>query len=84
MPKTTNNLPLFASIKTIIINNTHIYLLVSQYQTVQYVDYLGGYMLRPVETMDKLFQFEELSSIWPLDCYDLDNNLKFVIPKYYI
>lgn len=78
-----NDLPVVGAIKSLVylIKLKSFRLVVDEFQTLQYVDYLASYQIKQMESRLKIVEIIKLLSPWPLDLYELRNSY-YLIPKY--
>ena len=76
-----NNIPSFSIVKAIIYeNNSDIFFLLQDIQTLEYITYLASYKIKENETMMKTLNIDNLKNKWPLDLYNY-KDFKIITPK---
>lgn len=76
-----NNMPIFSMINAIILFKNNIIFLSTQLDTVEYVSHKSCYKLKQIESAPNLYESSKLANLWPLDLYEINDEL-IVIPKY--
>ena len=75
-----NNIPSFSIVKAIIYkNNSDIFFLLQDIQTLEYITYLASYKIKENETMMKTVNIDNLKNKWPLDLYNY-KDFKIITP----
>jgi hypothetical protein len=55
---------------------------VNELKTIEYITYMATYKLEEATNFDRLVNYGDLKSPWPLDLYQYDELYKLVCPKY--
>jgi len=76
-----SKLPTFSKIETIIKIKNQIFFLLSQYDTISYLNYMACYLIKENGSPYKIVKFNDISNHWPLDLYKYKSDY-LVIPKY--